>query len=451
MPRRLPLLLSLLAAFALCLIAGGIVYNIPAVNDRLYPRIDRFLSDLRQRFNPAPEVVPTVASLANPPTFAPDTPTPDKSPVSNLPEASPTFNPSQPPPTSNLQPPTSTPPPLIFNLPASISLSGARYEPQLYNNCGPATLTAALVYWGWRGSESDGLTWYGNGVDVRWQRDIADTIKPGKSDKNVMAYELGNYAEEYVGLNYVIRYGGDLDTVRLFVANGFPVIIERGFREEEHGQIGQGWEGHYGLITGYNDGAQQFLTQDSFKGPNYLRDYNVTLRDWRDFNYLYLVLYPPDRESQVLTLLGDHANLTANLNRALVKAQSEAAQHSDPADLTFDWFNVGTSLQLLGRNQDAALAFDQARSYGTLPYRMLWYQTYMYKAYFYSERYQDVIALADLTLQASGLEESYYWRGWAYYQLGDANAAVADMRAALGEHPDWDQAIAALQQWGVSP
>ncbi|HKZ70494.1 MAG TPA: C39 family peptidase [Anaerolineales bacterium] len=449
MPRRLPLLLSLLAAFALCLIAGGIVYNIPAVNDRLYPRIDKFVSDVRELVAPAPETVPTAAAVANLPTFAPDTPTPV------LPTVTQTQPPNDPatqqPNNLTTEPPTSTPIPIVYDLPASFSLDGARYEPQLYNNCGPATLTAALVYWGWRGSEPDGLTWYGNGVDVRWQKDIAKVIKPNKSDKNVMPYELGNFATDNAGLDYVIRYGGDIDVIRRFVANGFPVIIERGFREEEHGQVGQGWEGHYGLITGYDDDNRRFLTQDSFKGPNYFRDYDSVVRDWHDFNYLYLILYPPDRAAQVISLLGPEGDAAANYNRALVKAQAEAAQHADPADLAFDWFNVGTSLQLLGRNQDAALAFDQARSYNTLPYRMLWYQTFMYKAYFYSERYQDVITLADATLQTPGLEESYYWRGWAYYQLGDLDRAATDMRAALDAHPNWDQALSVLAQWGVNP
>lgn len=457
MPRRLPLLL---AALAVCLAAGVIVYNIPSVNDRLYPRVDRFISGLRDLVAPAPETIPTAASVANLPTFAPDTPT--QLPNSNLQSQTPTTQPpnpltTQPPNHPTTQPPNhpTTPPPtsipIVYNLPASISLDGARYEPQLYNNCGPATLTAALVFWGWRGSEPDGLTWYGNGVDVRWQKDIAGVIKPNKSDRNVMPYELGNYAEEYAGLKYVIRYGGDVDVIRRFVANGIPVIIERGFREEEHGQVGQGWEGHYGLITGYDDAARKFLTQDSFKGANYWREYDLTLRDWRDFNYVYLILYPPQREAQVFTLLGRDADAAANLNNALVKAQSEAAQHSDPADLAFDWFNVGASLQVLGRSADAALAFDQARSFNVLPSRMLWYQTFMYKAYFYSERYQDVIDLADATLQTPVLEESYYWRGWAYYQLGQTGQAIADMRAALDAHPNWDQALAALAQWGVSP
>jgi tetratricopeptide (TPR) repeat protein len=450
MRRSHAIALAATAILGLCLIAGGTIYNIPAVNDRLYPRIDRFMSGLRERFNPAPDVVPTAVPMASLPTFVPETPTPAPPTSTRTPLADPNDATASAAALSPA-PPTAAAIPVVYDLPASVSLPGSRYEPQLYNNCGPATLTAALVYWGWRGSETDSLTWYGNGVDIRWQRDIADVIKPNKVDKNVMPYELANYAEERAGLRSLIRYGGDVDLIRRFVANGIPVIIERGFREDEHGQVGQGWEGHYSVVTGYNDSTRQLLTQDSFKGPNYLKDYDLITRDWRDFNYIYIILYPAEREAQVMTLLGDDANVTANLNRALSKAQAEAARHSEPFDLSFAWFNIGTSLQLLGRNQDAALAFDQSRSYESLPYRMLWYQTFMYKAYFYSERYQDVIALADVTLQTPGLEESYYWRGWAYYQLGDSNSAVSDMRAALAGHPQWDQALAVFAQWGVTP
>ncbi len=429
----------LLAAFVLAGLAAAVIYNVPSVNDRLYPRVDSLLSRVREIVSPHPEAVPTlsgpVAALPTA-TIAPATAT--AQPIAS----------SQAPTATALPPtPAASPTPL----PASVRLTGARYEPQLYNNCGPATLTAALVYWGWRGSEPDGLVWHASGKDVRWQKDIAAVIKPGRSDKNVMPYELANYATDYAGLNAAIRYGGDLDTVRRFVANGYPVIIERGFRESEHGLVGQGWEGHYGLITGYDDAAGKFLTQDSFKGMDYWRKYDDEIYDWRDFNYVYIILYSSSHAAEVTALLGPDADPIANFNHALAKAQAEAAQLTSSDDLAFAWFNVGTSLRLLERNADSAAAFDRARSYGALPWRMLWYQTDMYKAYFYTGRYQDVIDLATATLQTPTLEESYYWRGWAYYQTGNLDSAVADMRAALDTHPAWDQALAALGQWGVSP
>jgi len=50
------------------------------------------------------------------------------------------------------------------------------------------------------------------------------------------------------------------------------------------------------------------------------------------------------------------------------------------------------------------------------PYRIMWYQSGPYFAYYYSARYQDVINLADTTLYKTiaqpTLEESLYWRAW---------------------------------------
>jgi tetratricopeptide (TPR) repeat protein len=89
------------------------------------------------------------------------------------------------------------------------------------------------------------------------------------------------------------------------------------------------------------------------------------------------------------------------------------------------------------------------------PYRMMWYQTGPYKAYYFSGRYADVINLATTTLEDTisepNLEESLYWRAQAEYMAGNTNAAVADYRAALSIHPNWLLAIEALQDLGVQP
>ena len=85
---------------------------------------------------------------------------------------------------------------------------------------------------------------------------------------------------------------------------------------------------------------------------------------------------------------------------------------------------------------DAAEAFDTAyQIYGELvdddavrPYRITWYQTWPYWAYYYSGRYQDVINLANFTFEydhEDTLEETLYWRGLAYYALGQKALARA--------------------------
>ena len=432
------------AGIVVCLaLAGVMFYNIPAINDRLAWRVELWMESAREFFlPPQAEVLPTSAATRGaPPTLVVQLPTATLA-------VTPIANATSAPPTQTL-PPTQTPTPLL--LPPHATLEGARYEPQLLNNCGPATLTGALVFWGWRGAEPDSLKWYGNKVDVRWQKDIAALIKPERADKNVSATELAAFAREQAGLGAVVRHSGDVEKIKLFVAGGFPVILERAFLEAEHQQAGQGWEGHYSLVTGYDDEAQAFITQDSFKGPDYRRGYAAMALDWRAFNYLYLVLYPPDRESEALALLGADADPQTNLIHALALAQTETQTLTDDEQLTFAWHNAGVSLYHLGRSAEAAAAFDQARSYNSLPWRMLWYQHEMYAAYFDAGRYQEISDLATALLVKPGLEESYYWRARADYALGDAESAEADMRAALVEHPNWKAALEVMREWGVRP
>jgi tetratricopeptide (TPR) repeat protein len=83
---------------------------------------------------------------------------------------------------------------------------------------------------------------------------------------------------------------------------------------------------------------------------------------------------------------------------------------------------------------------------------MLFYQFGPYRAYFNVGRYEDVIDLSTFTLDyRPDLEESYFWRGWAEYMLGDKNAAIADWRKSLEVNPMFNDAKAALESVGAGP
>ena len=107
----------------------------------------------------------------------------------------------------------------------------------------------------------------------------------------------------------------------------------------------------------------------------------------------------------------------------------------------------------------ASQAYDESFAlYPTLPeaerpWRMLWYQTGPYFAYFYTGRYYDVLYLADATLEAMqsdrNLEESYYWRGMAKAALGDTNGAIEDYSLALQYHEGFEPALYQLRSLGV--
>ena len=112
------------------------------------------------------------------------------------------------------------------------------------------------------------------------------------------------------------------------------------------------------------------------------------------------------------------------------------------------------------RYAEAATLFDRAFIfYAELgqedtqrPWRMMWYQTSPYWAYFYAGRYQDVIELATKTLTYRTdpvLEESLYWRALAEYATADYASAYADMREAVRLNPNFSPGLFYLEQWGV--
>ncbi len=405
------------------------LWYFPPLHSRLEWRLDVLRSQWRAWFRPPDAVlfVPTPVTPLPPPQ------------VTRIPPALPVST------ATAISAPTPTP----WSLPPSVALSGVRYENQFnrWNYCGPANFSMALTFWGWKGDRDT----------------IGRAIKPGEKDKNVMPYEFRDYVAENVpDLKVIIRLGGELEVIKRLVANGYPVIAEKGYYERDYtGKIG--WMGHYQFITGYDDPAGVLIVQDTYRdGPDFHISYEKFIEGWRSFNYLFIVTFPLEREAEVMQILGNYADETWAARHALDVALQEAQELSG-IDQFFAWFNVGSSHVALREYVDAAYAYDYAfQLYAQLPddnasrpYRIVWYQTGPYWAYYYSGRYQDVINLANVTLQTPTdgpvLEESLLWRGRAYLMIGQPEAAIEDFRAALRVHPRWGPALQALQDLGVQP
>ena len=367
------------------------------------------------------ETVPTPANTSPRPTAA------SPRAVSAGFEATRPATPTVPPTSAAVAPTLPAPTPTLAPLPASAALTGFRFEYQDINNCGPTTLAMALSYWGWEGTQAD----------------VAEVIRPVRRDKNVRWDELIYYVQNHAGwLDALFRVAGNPDTAKRFIANGYPVIIATGYT------LDQGWVGHYLLLSGYDDAAQTFTVQDATGGPDRTVAYTHIVREWEQFNHLYIVVFPTDERETILALLGPDADENTNRQRALEAAQ--ATTMADPEN-AFAWFNLGSNLNYFGRYGEAVEAFDRAREIG-LPWRMMFYQFGPYRAYFNTGRYQDVMDVANAALDARpDLEENFYWRGWARYMQGDSAGAVSDFRAALEVNPNFNDARASLVDLGATP
>ena len=443
-------ILSILAAILLCVVALVVIYNLPPVHQRLAWRVENLRTQVRYALNPPDEAVfVPQESTPVPEAIATETSIPTPSPATaTLTGPTPTQEPS---PTPTL---TATP------LPEKVALDGVVYVDQhnRWNYCGPANLTMALNFWGWEGDRDDVAAVVKPGIE---DPDL-DYIQSGKLDKNVMPYEMLDFVRDYTDYNIVVRSGGDLDLVKNLVANGFPVLIEKGYYEADYtGKIA--WLGHYLFVTGYDEAQNAFIVQDAYlkPGQDMLSDYESFTDGWRSFNYLFMVIYPPEQEAEVFSILGPWADPSWADQHALDTAVAESEQLTG-IDQFFAWFNQGTSLVDLQRYGEAAGAYDRAfQLYSQLgsddtqrPYRIMWYQTGPYWAYFYSGRYQDTINLAETTLYETisepTLEESLYWRGQAYLALGQTENALADFRESVRLNPNFTPGIQMLIQLGAN-
>jgi len=426
--------LSLVMVCILCL-ASIVIYNLPPVHESLSWRLANLRTQVRRMFNPPEQVVfvpqeqldiivqntlaamtPSLAATFTPGTVLPATVT--ESGSTATPTVTPTMTPSPTP------------------IPDQFLLTGIRHEYQKFNNCGPANLSMALSFWGWEGN----------------QNITGSYLRFSEFDKNVMPGEMLAFVEDTTELEALIRVGGDLQLIKNLIAAGFPVVIEKGYDPPD-----DDWMGHYLTLNGYDDSQEKFTAQDSLIMPDYPLPYDVVEQRWRDFNNVYLVIYPKERGDQLAAILGPQLDQSANFESAVQKARQEIEQLTG-RELYFAWFNLGSNLLALEDYSGAAAAYDQAFAvYPTIPederpWRVMWYQDGPYEAYYHMQRYQDVINLANNTFFALGeytLEESFYWRGMAKLALDDFNGAVFDLKKTLELNPRYTPAQIALEELGV--
>jgi tetratricopeptide (TPR) repeat protein len=410
-PNR-PLWIKILIAGLGLAVIAVILYQIPAIQNRVSWRLEvarTYARGILQPVRPLPTALPlaqlSVQTMTPTATLAnPSTPTPR--------------------PTLAMTPtPTATPTPL----PGRVVLAEPPYETQDINNCGPATLSMYLRWFGWEGT----------------QKDIADLVKPIRQDRNVNVDELQYAARTMASsLNTEFRVGGTLETLKRLLAAGLPVVIEEGFNmAESYWPNDDRWAGHYLLVYGYDDSLKVFYAQDSFLGARRVFNYADLDKTWQSFNRVFLIAYPLEKQPEIERLLSEDWDPDTNRQRALDTARAET--ESDPRN-PYAWFNLGSNLVYFERYAEAAQAYDQARSLD-LPQRMLRYQFGPFFAYFHAGRIDDLLALTDYALERTpNSEEALLWRGWGLYRQGDKNAAVESFQKALEARADYGDALYAL-------
>ena len=182
------------------------------------------------------------------------------------------------PPTPTSAPPTSTPLPTSTPTPPPTSalLEPMNYQPQTYNNCGPASIAILLGY-------------YDHWIT---QAEVNELVLAGPS-----VCEIVDYIHHYHLKARAYTIFSPRDPVRYLLANDIPVIAGQRLSLDED-------IGHYRVVKGYDDATQEFITDDPLQrlGPDYHIPYDTFVK----LSYAFIPVYPRDRDALVRSLMREY-------------------------------------------------------------------------------------------------------------------------------------------------
>lgn len=304
----------------------------------------------------------------------------------------------------------SSPSPTPMALPNSKTLTNDYHVFQTFNNCGPASLSMALSYFGINISQQS------LGQDLRpYQNPQGDN-----DDKSVTLEELASKAEEF-GLIAYHRPNGNPEIVKQFINLGVPIITRTWTKPNED-------IGHFRVIKGYNDIQSYFVQDDSLQGKSLQYSYDDFDVLWKKFNYEYLALISPDQQNQAEQILGDNLDEKYAWRQAINLSQKQLSQN--PNDI-YARFNLSVAYYQIGNFQASVSEFEKVEN--QLPFRTLWYQIEPIQAYFELGQYERVFEITNKVLSNfnRAFSEVYIIRGNMYKLQGQTDLAKSEYEKAV--------------------
>lgn len=300
--------------------------------------------------------------------------------------------------------------PTPYPIPVRALLKNEYQVYQSFNNCGPASLSMALSYFGIRKSQEE------LGKELRpYQNPQGDN-----DDKSVTLDELAAAAERH-GLVAYHRPNGSMDILKKLIASGVPVITRTWLTPDED-------IGHYRVVKGYDEDTKEIIQDDSYQGPNRRYTYNQFDRMWEKFNYEYLVLAPKDKQKNIESMLGEDADPKTAWKHATERSASILA--TNPDDI-YAQFNLSVALYYTGDYSGSVTEYEKVS--GRLPKRTLWYQIEPILAYEKLGRYDTVMAMTEdiLTHENRAFSELYLLRGDIFRKQGETASAKAEYEKSV--------------------
>lgn len=312
----------------------------------------------------------------------------------------------------------------LLGFPKAKTIPTTYFVAQSFNNCGPASLSMAMSYFG---------------VNVS-QEELGEALRPYQNedgdndDKSVTLEEMAKKAEEY-DLIAFHRPNGNIELLKHFITHNIPVITRTWMAEDDD-------IGHYRVVKGFDDIRQETIQDDSYTDKNLTYSYDTHNALWEKFNYEYLVLVPKDKLHIAEAILGDNLDEKNAWEKAAKNAQEKLAKNSDDM---YARLNLSVALYNIGDYEGSVKEFEMIEH--QLPFRTLWYQTEPIEAYYKLGNYEKVLVMTDQILnnQNRAFSELYLLRGKIFKQQGDLEAARAEFEQAEYYNKNLKEANEALK------
>ena len=303
-------------------------------------------------------------------------------------------------------------------------LENPRHIYQSFNNCGPATLSMML-------------SWYGQDVS---QKELGDKMRPFQNpegdndDKTIFTYEFVDWAKKY-GFESIGRINGDIELLKTFTTNGIPVVVKTWLKVGED-------IGHFRIVRGYDESKQIIIQDDSYDGPNKKISYFDFLSMWQPFNYNYMIIFTKEQKDLVEAIISSEIDENVAWKNALDRAKMEG--ELSPENV-YPPFNMSTAYYHLGDYQNSASAFEKVES--RLPRRMLWYQIEPIQAYKELGNYERVFQITDNILNSGNraYSELYQIRGEIFLSQGNKEKAREQFELAILYNENFEPAKKSLE------
>ncbi len=238
--------------------------------------------------------------------------------------------------------------PSVMNEPAvevraalpALDTAGMAHVWQSLNNCGPAAVVMALSTFGITESQEEARLAL-RGTDPN------RGMGPGPVDP---------WVKERFGLRSMYRTNGTNQLMKKLVANGFAPMVTQWMQDPWVSRVA-----HWRTVRGYDDARGVFYVNDSMLGRGVPLGYDWFATNWQPFSYRYMVLYRPDDEPRLRTIVGDDWNDSRNRRNFYERARTEALVHATSAA----WLTFGEAAYQYGQFAEAVGAFEKGIALGS--------------------------------------------------------------------------------------